>query len=122
MLTYQRCGGALESCFVWLAVDTHRIQTLVPQPGRDRRQVDSFDESSARVMAKAMWMHMLDVGAPPELSNQVLNAARCVRPTFSAKHRACRTWTTDRVQCRADLVVEWDTSMLPALANDVEPA
>src|SRR5439155_14266936 len=78
----------LECGFVWLTVDPHCVQPLVPQPSRHCGQVDGFDEAPGCVVAEAMRVEVDNVCASAELGDEVLDPARRVRPALAAEHGA----------------------------------
>jgi hypothetical protein len=64
-LAILECGYcSLKRSFVRLTVDPHRVQPPVAQPRRHCRQVDRLDQAPRGVVAKAMRVHIRDVGAP----------------------------------------------------------
>jgi len=121
---FERRGSTLECGFVGLGVDPHRVETLVTQPGRHGRQIDRLDETPARVMAEPMRVDVVDMCAPAQLGDQVLDPARRVRPALAAEHGAdvVAGWLgADCLECLARLNVQWQRSMLVALTDDVDP-
>jgi len=117
-------GRAFERGFVRLAVDAHGVQAFVAQHGGHSRQIDRLDEPTRRVMAEPMRVDVVDMCAPAQLGDQVLDPARCVRPALAAEHGAdiVAGWLgADPLECLPRLNVQWQPSMLVALTDDVDP-
>jgi hypothetical protein len=63
-----------------------RIESAVAQQCGNGRKIHRFDQAASSVMPEPMRVNMRDIGATTEHSQQVSNAAICVRPALATEN------------------------------------